>query len=337
VPERKLRASDRATPVVTVVIPTHDRESLLRRSIASALWQREVPLEVVVVDDGSTEATPSLLASITDPRVRAVRHDRARGVAASRNHGIQEARGSWVAFLDDDDLWAPDKLSLQLSAARASGRRWCYAGHVNVDLGDRVVGGEPPLPPDQIVQRLPRSDVVPGGCSGVVATKEILDEAGRFDPALAPLADWDLWLRLARIEPPAGVSRPLVGYRIQARSMSADARRVLSEFEILARRHGEGDRAVLYRYLGWWALRGGDHRGALSFFLRAAARREPGYRVSDLAGDVSYVAGDRLGPGRALGRALLARRRVPDHRGWRAEGQAWIDALPRALVESDLG
>jgi glycosyltransferase involved in cell wall biosynthesis len=318
----------RETVTVTVIIPTHNRCTLLRSAIASALSQMDVELEIVVVDDGSGDGTAEMLASIADPRVRVIRNDIPEGVSAARNRGIEEARGPWLAFLDDDDLWAPDKLRSQLEAARRGGRRWCYAGHVNVDLRNRVTGGEPPLPPNRVAAELQQSDVVPGGCSGVIVTKELLRESGPFDASLQPLADWDLWLRLARIEPPTAVSRPLVAYRIQPKSMSMNTARVLSEFEILARRYGEGNRAILYRYLGWWSLRGGHRRDAIRFFARGALQRRPEYRVRDLVGDAMFVAGNRLGPRTLVGR-LLQRRSTThqDHRGWKAEGQAWIDAL----------
>jgi glycosyltransferase involved in cell wall biosynthesis len=316
------------SPNVSVVIPTHDRLNLLRRALASALAQRYVDLEVIVVDDGSSDGTAAFLEPPPDPRVRLLQNHPALGVAASRNRGIDEARGEWVAFLDDDDLWAPDKLRSQVDALERTGRRWCYVGHVNVDLRDRVTGGEPPLPPDRLVGALHESDVVPGGCSGVVAARGLLREAGGFDPSLQPLADWDLWLRLAAIEPPAAVARPLVAYRIQPASMSADADRVLAEFEFLAARHGEGNRATLYRYLGWWSLRGGNRGRAATFFLQAAIQRQSEYGLGDVVRELAYAAGDRLGGRNPIGRALLnLATPVERHRGWTAAGQAWIDAL----------
>jgi glycosyltransferase involved in cell wall biosynthesis len=109
------------TPTVTVVIPTKDRWSLLRRALACALGQTGVALEVVVVDDGSTSPPPEWLTSAPDSRIRCVRQSRSGGVARARNRGIEAASGTWVAFLDDDDLWDPRKLEVQLEAALSSG------------------------------------------------------------------------------------------------------------------------------------------------------------------------------------------------------------------------
>ncbi len=101
---------------VSVIIPTRNRRQLLELTLRSVLWQRDVDFEVIVVDDGCTDDTPQMLRDLRDPRIRTVRHERSQGVSAARNHGIAEARGEWVAFLDDDDLWAPDKLTQQLDA-----------------------------------------------------------------------------------------------------------------------------------------------------------------------------------------------------------------------------
>jgi glycosyltransferase involved in cell wall biosynthesis len=114
-------------PGVSVVIPTHNRSDLLALTLRSALSQRDVAFEVIVVDDGSADETSEVVAGLGDPRVRLIRHDVSQGVSAARNRGIAEARAEWIAFLDDDDLWAPDKLSFQLTAASESSRCWSEA------------------------------------------------------------------------------------------------------------------------------------------------------------------------------------------------------------------
>jgi glycosyltransferase involved in cell wall biosynthesis len=322
---------DAGHPTVTVVIPTHNRRELLLHAVTSALRQEGVALEVIVVDDGSSDGTAEMLAALTDRRVRVVHHETAQGVSAARNRGIEEARGEWIAFLDDDDLWAPDKLRLQLEAATKTGCRWVYVGHVNITLSNRVTGGGPPLPPDEVLRRLPQSDVVPGGCSGVVAIRRILEEVGLFDRQLQPLADWDLWLRLARTGAPASVSRPLVAYRVQTASMSMNTSRVQTEFEILARRYGTGNRAILLQYLGWWSARARRHLDAIRFFVRAAWQRDREYRTRDLARDVLYVVRCALpSSGKTPARRSFGSGKAShgdEHVEWRAEGQVWVDAL----------
>src|SRR5215208_5234996 len=106
---------------VSVVVPTRNRSALLSRTLRSALRQERVDFEVIVVDDASDDETPALLSALDDHRVRVLRHETLRGLSSSRNHGAEHARAEWLAFLDDDDLWAPDKLFRQVSAAKERG------------------------------------------------------------------------------------------------------------------------------------------------------------------------------------------------------------------------
>ena len=151
---------------VSVIVPTRNRRTLLTMTLRSVLRQRDVGFEVIVVDEGSTDDTAEFLAALDDPRVRVIRHDDALGLSAARNRGAAEARGDWLAFIDDDDLWAPDKLARQLRAAEDAGCDWVYTGAVNIE-GRRIVHGRPPLPPDETVATLPRYNAIPGGASNV--------------------------------------------------------------------------------------------------------------------------------------------------------------------------
>ena len=111
---------------VSVIVPTRNRSALLAMTLRSVLRQRDVDLEVIVVDDASTDDTPRVLAALTDTRVRVIRHAMPSGVAAARNHAAAETQADWLAFIDDDDLWAPEKLLCQLQAAQQLGRDWAY-------------------------------------------------------------------------------------------------------------------------------------------------------------------------------------------------------------------
>jgi glycosyltransferase involved in cell wall biosynthesis len=314
---------------VSIVIPTRNRSTLLAMTLRSVLCQRDVDLEVVIVDEASTDDTPALLASVRDSRVRVIRHDTPRGVSTARNRGAAEAHADWIAFLDDDDLWAPNKLALQLQAARASGALWAYVGHININMHHVVTGGAPPLCPSALLEELPRHNVVPGGCSGVVVSKKALAIAGMFDARLQPLADWDLWLRLSHAGIPAWVPQPLVAYRVHGQQMSLDTARVEAEFRILSDRNPAANPAILYRYLGWWALRVKNHRGALQLFVRSWLQRRSEYSTAMLAADVASLSRDILEHRLRIrwpivrGSAQLSE----EHRAWRREGQAWIDRL----------
>ena len=314
---------------ISVVVPTRNRSVLLATTLRSALVQRGVDFEVLVVDEASTDNTLEVVDSFCDSRIRVIRHTTAQGVSAARNRGVAEARGAWIAFLDDDDLWAPEKLELQLRAARESEAPWSYVGEVTFNVHYRVTGGKPPLPPDDLVKQLPYHNVVPGGCSGVLVAKDALERAGVFDVRLQPLADWDLWLRLAGVGVPAWVRKPLVAYRLHGAQMSLDASRVEAEFRWLAERNPAADPAALYRYLGYWALRVKNHRAALRHFLRAWRHRRPTSPPFSAAADLLAASNDFLEhrlrlrvPARTSARETWA-----EYAAWRNEGQAWVDAF----------
>jgi glycosyltransferase involved in cell wall biosynthesis len=311
-------------PDVSVVIPTRDRSRLLALTLRSVLWQREADFEVVVVDDGSGDDTARLVTSVADVRVRLVRQDVQRGVGAARNRGIAAARGSWIAFLDDDDLWAPDKLARQLDAARLDGRAWVYAGGVNVDQYLRVLEGGPPPPPQRVVELLGRYNPVPVGASNVIVRADLLERAGPFDPDLRRTEDWDMWIRLARLGPPGWACRPLVAYRMHPASNAfLDTDRMLAEAAVLARRYDiPVDRAAQYRRAAWTCLRAGRRRRALGYYAQAVR-----------AGDVGSTARAAVALLPAAARGTYLRRPFRDRGSrtgrWSAEAQAWLDELAR--------
>jgi glycosyltransferase involved in cell wall biosynthesis len=255
---------------VSVVIPTRDRPWLLKQTLWSVLQQRGVVMEVVVVDDGSAMDVRDVVIAAGDPRIRYRRHHVGRGVAAARNTGIAAARGAWLAFCDDDDLWAPDKLEQQLTAAATQRRAWACAGAVEVDTDLRIVGGTPPDPPQAIVRNLERWDAVPAGASNVIASRDALRAVGNFCSALPHLDDWDMWLRLARYGVPSVVGAPLVAYRRHFEQRSADAHDTLSEVALLEERNGIViDRSAFHLYVAQQQLRSSRIRGALMSIARS--------------------------------------------------------------------
>jgi glycosyltransferase involved in cell wall biosynthesis len=305
---------------VSVVVPTHNRSGLLALTLRSVLWQHDVDLEVIVVDDGSTDDTAQVVAALGDPRTRRIHHPTPQGVSAARNHGTTEAAGDWVAFVDDDDLWAPDKLTRQLQAARHAGRAWAYAGAVKIDIDHRRVGGNtPPPPPEEVLARLPRWNPMPGGCSNVIASSSLLRRAGPFDRQLVNLADWDLWIRMARAGGrPAMVPSPLVGYRQHGGNRSLDTALILREAQVIERRYGTPlDWGGIFRYLAWLCVRSGRRREALWHFARAAV----GGQAASVATDLAGLLRDRLAvPG-------IGRSRPNEHRDWGTEAEAWLACL----------
>ncbi|HEX3233703.1 MAG TPA: glycosyltransferase [Gemmatimonadales bacterium] len=302
---------------ISVVIPTHQRCELLSRTLHSVFAQLEVDIEVIIVDDGSTDGTSALVSGLGDPRIRLIRHERALGVSAARNRGVMEATGEWVAFLDDDDLWAPEKLARQLDAVRRSHCEWAYCGAVAVSPALHIIAGGPPPMPDRLLRDLPRRNTVPAGSSNVFVRRALLHRVGPFDLGLRHMADWDLWIRLGQAARPAVVDRALVAYLLHVSNASADSADVPAEMSLLEARYAavrgsrRVDRAYIYRWVAWNALRSGRRGTAVRAYARAV-----------LAGDLPSLARAVVG----VLNPALAGRPLPSLVGkpWGIEAAAWL-------------
>jgi glycosyltransferase involved in cell wall biosynthesis len=307
---------------VSVVIPTRNRSDLLRVTLSSALRQRGVDLQVIVIDDGSTDGTASMVDGFPDRRVHLLRLDQRSGMGAARNRGIAAATGEWIAFLDDDDLWAPDKLARQIQAAEEARRVWVFAGDVNVDADLKVLTGEPPPTPDEVVASLPRYNSVPTGSSNVVVRSDVLARAGHFDSTFHRIADWDMWLRLAEIGPPACVRLPLVAYRFHSTNIAVETTSMIREPQVLAGKHSiQVDRAAMHRWAAWSWLRAGRRAKAVGHYLRATSLGD----LRSLTRAVVALTYPAVGSDRIF--RLLRNR--PQDAWWRERAQTWLDELAR--------
>lgn len=302
-------------PEVSVVIPTRNRWPILSQTLAIVLGQEDVKLEVVVVDDASTDETPARLAEIEDLRLRVLRNDPNRGVAGARNRGVREAAAEWVAFLDDDDLWAPRKLRTQLDALARDGEAvFAYGAAVVLDEERGEVRPDAPAPdPAELRELLRFGNALPGGCSNVVARTEAVRDAGGFDERLSMLADWDLWLRLA--DRGAGVRCPevLVAYRRHSRNMTLlDLGHMDHELDYFAGKQREA-RGMEFDYKGysrWLAGEAATPLMAARLYLRTGMRyRSPGNVA--LAGATLLGARAAERAARRARSALRARRGAP--------------------------
>ena len=198
--------------LVSVVIPTRNRRPRLARAIESVLVQTWRNIEIVVVDDASSDDTPAYLAHLMlgDSRVKTVRNEQALGGGGARNCGVAASRGTYIAFLDDDDIWLPEKLAIQLSLLKKNpGVSAVSCGFVAEFpiFGKRSVHVQPP----RDLQQLLRSNHL-GGASMCLTTKVALEAIGGFDPALRSGQDWDLWIKLYDRGEIAVSNRALVRY-----------------------------------------------------------------------------------------------------------------------------
>jgi len=266
----------------------------LALTLRSVLRQRDVDLEVIVVDEASTDDTPKMLAALADARVRVIRHDTPSGVAIARNRGAAEAHGDWLAFLDDDDLWAPEKLVCQLQAAQQVGRDWAYTGAVVINMHGQILRVQRPLPPEEIVTALPRYNAIPGGGSNVVVRRTTWILVGPFNTRLRNTEDWEMWIRLAKHGPPACVCSPLIARRLHHSNSTLDISEIVRGTQLIeALHHTTADWGRLHRWFAHSCLRAGRRRAALGQFARAAVRGQQRAVASDLSAILQGIVAGR--------------------------------------------
>jgi glycosyltransferase involved in cell wall biosynthesis len=186
---------------VSIILPTWNRLPLLRKAIDSVLAQTHRDFELVVVDDGSADGTRDYVEAIADSRVRLIRLDHRGDLTSARSAGLRHARGEWVAFLDSDDLWLPEKLALQLHRlATHPGCRWSYTGYSIIDADEK------PLPErsnllhrpvsGHILESMLRFEVA-ASIVTILVQRSLIEEIGGFDDSIPIRSDFDFMLRLA--------------------------------------------------------------------------------------------------------------------------------------------
>jgi glycosyltransferase involved in cell wall biosynthesis len=208
-------------PAVSVVLAVWNGAPWVAEAVSSLLAQTDENFELIVVDDGSTDATPALLAGIADPRLRLQRQPH-RGLTRALNRGLSAARGDLVARLDADDVALPERLGRQrafLAARPDVGLLGTAAREVD-DAGALVRIVRPPTDDAAIRRALIRAN--PFVHSSVMARRELLARAGGYDETLAVAQDYDLWMRLARLTRLANLAEVLVIRRLGAGRVSVE-------------------------------------------------------------------------------------------------------------------
>jgi glycosyltransferase involved in cell wall biosynthesis len=188
-------------PTVSVVLPTYNRHQLLRQAIDSVVSQTFRDWELIVVDDGSTDGTRDYLTGLRDDRVQRIFLDHGGSPARARTAALRAARGTWVAFLDSDDLWLPEKLALQVEQLTAHPAcQWGYAGYRLIDVDGQPASFRPPTPlhfsSGWILEDLLTRKASPA-IQTLIVRRSLFDEIGGFDETVGLREDADLMLRLA--------------------------------------------------------------------------------------------------------------------------------------------
>lgn len=271
------------SPGITVaaIVTTHNRARLLQRAIGSVLGQTRPVTEIIVVDDGSTDNTREVVAGY-GPCVKYI-YQGSRGASAARNAGVRATSCEWVAFLDDDDEWLPEKTARQIAAIQGcAGAALCYGAHLLVHAEGVETSFYPPHSPDTVWPSMRLSAIAPP--STLMVRRDIYWEVGGFNEKFRRAEDWDFLVRASYGRPVAGVyNEPVTRNYEQPDSMSANGdamlkaelevvesvliglrglsravwrRRIVSRIyhraAIAARRSGASGRRYIFRSLLYW-------------------------------------------------------------------------------------
>jgi glycosyltransferase involved in cell wall biosynthesis len=209
-------------PKVSVIIPAYNQACYLKEALQSVIEQSFEDFEAVVVDDGSTDNTSEIAHSFTDPRVRYIYQEN-RGLSGARNTGIRASEGVFIAYLDSDDMFLPEKLRLQVAEFEKNPQLGFVAGQaVPIDEEGRRIGQiYKRAIPDEPAELLLGNPLHVGS---VMVRRQCQERAGFFDETLRSYEDWDMWLRLVRLDCKAGwIPEPVSLYRFHTSQMTRNS------------------------------------------------------------------------------------------------------------------
>ncbi len=273
-------------PNVSVIIPTYNSAKFLPETIESVLGQTYQDFELIIIDDGSTDHTKEVIASYLKDHPQKIKYfyQKNSGVSAARNHGMQAAKGSFIAIIDSDDLWFPGRLMEGMKMMDA---------HPNVGLvHSNVINITEEGKPFNIISRnkkflsgyisdyifLRKADIL---CPTVLFRKECCDRLGGFDHNLATLGceDRELWIRIAKQYEIAFIDKPLAYYRVRSDSMSHNIPKMLQARLYVVDKYCPADGpnrnlrnlalSKIYKDLGDQFLIASDFNQAKHFYLKA--------------------------------------------------------------------
>jgi hypothetical protein len=270
---------------LSIVIPAYNVERFILSAVRSALSQTHQDLEVIVVDDGSTDATGSVAETIADRRVRIIRQEN-EGLSAARNAGILAAHGKYIGFLDGDDVWFRAKAEEHLRVMESDpGLGLTFSHSAYLDESGHLTGQllistiRRPGLKDMVVRNLV------GNGSTPIVRRDCLNLAGPFDESLHALEDWEMWVRILGKTPFAVALIPqvLTGYRVRSTSMTMhvekwvrDCEQAVAKFAPYLPENCEAHQAIIlaenYRITARKALSAGQHELAKRLLARALHR-----------------------------------------------------------------
>ncbi len=268
---------------ISVIIPTYNRASLIERALQSVLDQSYPDLEVIIVDDCSSDNTEEVVTGLNDDRIKFIKHTKNRGANAARNTGIKAASGEFIAFQDSDDEWMPGKLAKQIEAFK----------HAPADTGVvytafwRMEGKEKSYTPSRdvlttngfLLEELLKRNFIT--TQSILVKKTCFDEVGLFDEAMPRLQDWELLLRLSKHYPFLFIDEPLVNVYHTPGNITSNQEALTTALVLLLEKHHEDFakyRKVLANfncYIGQQFFLSGDLRKSL-YYCKEALKIQPG-------------------------------------------------------------
>ncbi len=211
--------------LVSVVMPAFNSEKYIAECIESVLNQTYQNLELIIVDDGSSDNTVDLIKGYNGNRIKLIQQKNA-GSAKARNLGIEHASGLWIAFIDSDDIWLADKITKQLD--HCFDKVWSHTDmyfHGDIYPAHTRATDFTPKYAGLVFKKLLVENSI--GSSSVMIKKEIIEDFDGFNTKYRALQDWDLWIRIAAKHPICYINEPLVYYRTHSESISRNARKTL--------------------------------------------------------------------------------------------------------------
>ena len=255
------------SPLISVIIPVYNGETTIHETIQSVLNQTYSNFELLIINDGSTDKTLEVISSFKDSRIQVFSYQNA-GQGASRNRGLNQAKGEYVSFIDADDLWTVEKLEDQLTAMQQYPEAavvYSWTDYVN-ELGEFISHAPQRFYQGNVYTRLLLSDFIGSG-SNVLIRKSAILELNGFDQSLPPAEDWDMWLRLAARYPFTVVPKPQILYRVSPHSSSFNVLKMeAASLQVIERAMTQSPQPInhlksiflanRYKYLTWKTLEG---------------------------------------------------------------------------------
>lgn len=266
-------------PTVSVIIPTYNRAHLVGRAIQSVLNQTYQDVEIIVVDDGSTDNTEEVVNSFNDNRIRYIRRKENSGTsAAPRNTGIKITRGKYIAFQDSDDEWLPQKLEKQMRVFENASPEVgiVYTGFWRIASGKKTYVPSSRITPKEgdIHNILLEGNFIGGAVT--LIKKECFERAGMFDEELPQLMDWEMWIRISKYYQFKCIDEPLVisyytpgGVNEQGGLIQAKTLKLILEKHFEDIKKGRGLLAQHYFGIGSLLCSSGEVRQGRSYLVKA--------------------------------------------------------------------